>query len=302
MVGWVVGICEGLPEEDALRAAPLGGDGLRRLEDGWGVGEEAAVPEVGRAAFEDVDCLRGSCGAGSAGALEVEAEGAAGLVFAVDADEVLWMNLGDDGFSELRGGEDRGEGLEAEVRGEQKAEGSGGEGDVGSVGPGFAPQDEREQWAEEEAERGEGEGEAEETEGAGVEVEEVTHAERVVAGVLLEEFGEVGVGCGGFGVEQEDEVRGGEEGSEDEEDEGDAERGQPTLHPSGQRTPVGDRGLPHDKTARRGWGTRTGGELAVVGEPAGDEDGDGGECGEDVVLLARGEREEEKDEGGPDEE
>ena len=188
------------------------------------------------------------------------------------------------------------------MRGEQKAEGSGGEGDVGGVGPGFAPQDEREQWAEEEAERGEGEWEAEETEGAGVEVEEVTHAERIVAGVLLEECGEVGVGCGGFGVEQEDEARGGEEGSEDEEGSGDAERGQPTLHPSGQRTPVGDRGLPHDKTARRGWGTRTGGELAVVGEPAGDEDGDGGECGEDVVLLARGEREEEKDEGGPDEE
>ena len=52
------------------------------------------------------------------------------------------------------------------------------------------------EWAEEEAERGEGEREAEEAEGAGVEVEEVAHAEGVVAGVLGEEGGEVGVGGG----------------------------------------------------------------------------------------------------------
>ena len=39
-----------------------------------------------------------------------------------------------------------------------------------------------------------------------------------------------------------------------------------------------------------------------LGEPAGDEDGEGGEGGEDVVFLAGGEGEEEEDEGGPEEE
>ena len=53
------------------------------FEDGGGVGEEAAVPEVGAAAVEDVQGL----GSG-AGALEVEAEGAGAFVFAVDDDEV----------------------------------------------------------------------------------------------------------------------------------------------------------------------------------------------------------------------
>ncbi len=56
---------EGLPEEDALRAGPFGGEAGGGFEDGWGVGEEAAVPEVGAAAFEDVDGL-GRDGAASA--------------------------------------------------------------------------------------------------------------------------------------------------------------------------------------------------------------------------------------------
>ena len=42
-------------------------------------------------------------------------------------------------------------------------------------------------------------------------------------------------------------------------------------------------------------------ELRCEREPGGDEDGEGGEGGEDVVLLAGGEGEEEQDEGGPDE-
>ena len=39
-----------------------------------------------------------------------------------------------------------------------------------------------------------------------------------------------------------------------------------------------------------------------VCEPAGDEEGEGGESGEDVVFLTRGEGEEEQDEGGPEDE
>ena len=53
----------------------------------------------------------------------------------------------------------------------------------------------------------------------------MAHAEGVVAGVLGEEGGEIGVGCGGFCVEEEDEGGGGEEGAEDEEESGDAEGG-----------------------------------------------------------------------------
>ena len=40
--------------------------------------------------------------------------------------------------------------------------------------------------------------------GLGVEVEEVAEGEGVVGGVLLEEGGEVGVGCGWGGVEDEE--------------------------------------------------------------------------------------------------
>ena len=51
-------------------------EGLGGFEDCGGVGEEAAVPEVGAAAFEDVEVA----------VLEIEAEGAGGFVFAVDDD------------------------------------------------------------------------------------------------------------------------------------------------------------------------------------------------------------------------
>ena len=135
-------------------------------------------------------------------------------------DEVVGVNLRGDGFGELSGGEDGGEGLEAEVGGEEEAEGSGGEGEVGGVGLGAAAKEEGGEGAEEEAESGQGEGEAEEAEGAGVEVEEVAHAEGVVGGVVGEERGEVGVGCGGVGSEKDIEGCGGEEGAEEKEDGG----------------------------------------------------------------------------------
>jgi hypothetical protein len=80
-----------LPEEDAATVGPLEAEGYGVLEDGWGVGEEGAVPEVGAAAFEDVDGL-----AFVAGALKVEAEAAGALVFPMDDDDVVGLELGGD--------------------------------------------------------------------------------------------------------------------------------------------------------------------------------------------------------------
>ena len=77
------GFAEILPEKDAVAFGPLEIEGDVVFEDVWGVGEERTVPEVGAAAVEDVQGL-GS----KAGALEIEAEGAGGFVFAVDDDQV----------------------------------------------------------------------------------------------------------------------------------------------------------------------------------------------------------------------
>lgn len=90
------GVVEVLPEKDAARLGPLEVEGEVVLEDGWGVGEEAAVPEIGAAAVEDVDGF----GAG-AGALEVEAERAGGFVFSVDDDDVAGTENGFDGGGQL---------------------------------------------------------------------------------------------------------------------------------------------------------------------------------------------------------
>jgi hypothetical protein len=85
--------------------------------------------------------------------LEVEAEGAAGFVLAMDADQVLGVELGGDGCGELPGSERRGEGLEREVRGEEEEEAGGEEGEVGGVGFGPAAQQNGDERAEEERER-----------------------------------------------------------------------------------------------------------------------------------------------------
>jgi hypothetical protein len=86
-----------LPEKDAARLEPLDLERERVLEDGWGVGEEGSVPEVGAAAVEDVEVA----------ALEVEAEGAGALVLAVDDDEVGGLEFGLDGGGQLAGAQDR---------------------------------------------------------------------------------------------------------------------------------------------------------------------------------------------------
>jgi len=108
------------PEEDAAVAGPEKLDGEVVLKDGWGVGEEGAVPEVGGAAVEDVEGGVGlDAGAGGGvdvgGALEVKGEGASGFVLSVDDEDVGeagagGFELGFEGGGEWLGGEDGGKG------------------------------------------------------------------------------------------------------------------------------------------------------------------------------------------------
>ena len=175
------------PEEDALGAAPSGGDLLAAVEDFGGVGEEGAVPEVGGASFDEVKVV----------ALEVEAEGGAGFVLAVEDDAVFGFELRGDGAGESLRGKGGREEDEASPGGEQEEEGSGGEREGGGLRVIAAAEEEVGERAASEGYGGEQQGEAEEAEGAGVEVEEVAEGEGVVAGVLDEEGGEVGAGkCG----------------------------------------------------------------------------------------------------------
>ncbi len=67
----------------------------------------------------------------------------------------------------------------------------------------------------EERDGGEEERIAEGAHGLCVEVEEVAEGEGVVAGVLLEEGGEVGAGAGGVGVQDEESRDEGGDGAED---------------------------------------------------------------------------------------
>ena len=57
----------------------------------------------------------------------------------MDRYEVFGMDLRGDLFCQLRRGENRGEGLESEVCGQEESEGSGGEGVILSVGGGVSP-------------------------------------------------------------------------------------------------------------------------------------------------------------------
>ena len=123
---------------------------------------------------------------------------------------------------ELVRGEDGREDLQAEVGGEQEGEGGGGEPEIGGVGLVVAAEEPVGERADEERDGGEDERGAEGAHGAGVEVEEVAEGEGVVAGVLLEEGGEVGVGAGRLRVEDEEACGERGDGAEDEEDDGDA--------------------------------------------------------------------------------
>jgi len=89
-------LAEVLPEEDAATVGPLQAEGYGVLEDGWSVGKKGAVPEIRAAAIEDMDGL-----VFAAGAMKIEAEGAGALVFAVDDDDVVGLELWGDGFGEL---------------------------------------------------------------------------------------------------------------------------------------------------------------------------------------------------------
>ena len=170
----------------------------------WGVGEEAAVPEIGAAAVEDVDGFAVGGADFGAGAFEIEAEGACGLVFAVDDDEVGGFEAGGDGGGKLARGEDWGENLQTDVSGEKEDEGGGREAEVRGVRFVVAAEKPIGERTGEESEGGKEERGAEGGHGPGVEVEEVAEGEGVVAGVLVEEGGEVDVGAGGLCVEGEE--------------------------------------------------------------------------------------------------
>ena len=115
---------------------------------------------------------------------------------------------------------------------------------------------------------------AEEAHGAAGEVEEMAEGE-VVVSALGEEGGDVGAGVGVGRGDGEEERDGGDERAERDE--------QPSV--------------PGEGAARGG-----GGWVAVgAGEEATGHEGKGGGRREGVVLLARGEGEEEKDEAGPEE-
>ncbi len=105
----------------------------------------------------------------------------------------------------------------------------------------------------------------------------MAEGESVVGGVLFEEGGEVGA-FDRMGVDDEEACDEGRDGAEGEEDDGDA------LAGSGEW--VGD---------GEGFGF-----VGFVVEPGGDEKDEGWEGGEDVVLLAGGEREEEERDCGPE--
>ena len=101
--------------------------------------------------------------------------------------------------------------------GEQEGEGGAGETEVGGVGLVVGAEEPVGEGAEEERDGGEEEGVAEGGHGLGVEVEEVAEGEGVVAGVLLEEGGEVGAGYGAGAEDEESGYEGGD-GAEGEED------------------------------------------------------------------------------------
>ena len=158
------------PEKDPAIAGPEKLKGEVVLEDGRGIGEEGAVPEVGGAAVEDVEI--GGGGVGLTWPVEIEAQGAGGLVFAVDDDDVGKAGAGCfelrlDSGGELLGRKDRGEDAQARVGGEKKEEGADGEADGPAVRVEVAAKAPAEEGAPEEHDGGKDEGYAEGSHGAG---------------------------------------------------------------------------------------------------------------------------------------
>ena len=66
-------------------------------------------------------------------------------------------------------------------------------------------QNKREQRPKQKSSGGQRKRESEESESLCVEVEKVTHRERVVGGILLQELRQIGVGCGCAHVQQKDQ-------------------------------------------------------------------------------------------------
>ncbi len=111
------------------------------------------------------------------------------------------------------------------MRGQQNSKGSGGEGESGGVTAGAAAQQVRRERAEEKAGGSERQRQPEERQRLRVQVEEVAHAHRVVAGILLQQRGQVGVWRGRARVQQEVDRGRGKDPAEREQHGGAAERG-----------------------------------------------------------------------------
>ena len=252
-------------EEDAAGAGPELVERGFGFEDGGGVGPEGAVPEAVDAAVDEMDLLAG-----------VEDEGGAGGEFAVEDDEVVGGRsrlLGAcDGEGEVFGAEDGVEAGEAGMGCEQ-GDGHGcGEGKVGGVGASGAADEVAAETKEDHAYGNCGERAAEETHGGSGEVEEVAEGDVIEVGVLGEQAGEVGAGCGVGGGEGEVSADDGDGGGDGYEEDG---------------------GPAEDAAA----GARVVG--VGLGEESGGHEGKSGDGGEGVVLLAGGEGEEAKDEERP---
>lgn len=211
------GFVEILPEKDATAIGPLKIEGDGVFEDWRSVGEEAAIPEIGASPLIDVQRL-----GIEAGAAEIEAEGAGTFVFPMDDDDVAGLELGFDCVGELARGEDGREDLQTEVGGDEEDEGCGDETEIRDVGFVTAAEKPVGECAAEERDSGEDERIAEGGHGLGVEVEEMTEGKSVVAGILFEKRGEVGVGSGGMGVQDEEASDERGDRSDDEEHDRDA--------------------------------------------------------------------------------
>jgi len=164
------------------------------------------------------------------------------------------------------------------VSGQQEGEGGGGEPEISEVRLVVATAEPVGKRSAEECYCGEEQRAAEGAHGLCVEIEKVSEGERVVAGILLEQRCEVGVGAGCLGVQDEES---GDEGSDATENK---QRDRDALAGADER--VGD---------DEGFGFDS---FAV--EPRGDEEHHGWECGQDVVLLASGERKEEERDQRPE--
>ncbi len=231
-------------------------------EDGWGVGEEGAVPEAVDAAVEDVDLLAG-----------VKADGGGVGVFAVHEDFVAGLEARLEGNGELLGAEDRIEDAQRDVGALDEDEDHGDEGPVCGLDLAAAAEEPVEQRAEEKSEGGADERAAEKAHGVAAEIEYVAEGEGVEIGIFVEQVEEFEIRGRRVRGEGQRAGDGGDEDSDDEENCGGA--------------------------AARASDRRPDGSFGFLSHPVAQKEREAWQTGGEIVFLARGEAEEEKDDSGP---